>query len=122
MLSVAAASLQVLATAAPGPIDAVPLAEATGRVLRADLTADRDFPPFARVTMDGIALAYRAVAAGQRIFPLEGIQLAGEPPRALRGSTAAIELMTGAVLPPGTDTVVRYEDLSISTNAATGVR
>ena len=34
----------------------IPLGEAVGRVLREDLFADRDFPPYHRVTMDGIAI------------------------------------------------------------------
>ena len=33
------------------------IAEAHGRVLRSDLRADRDLPPYDRVTMDGFALS-----------------------------------------------------------------
>ncbi len=118
MFSVAEATARVLATAAPLPAEQVPLTEAAGRILRADLTADRDFPPFARVTMDGIALAHAAFAVGLRTFPLEATQFAGEAPHSLRDPQAAVEIMTGAVLPPGTDTVVRYEDLTIRSPTA----
>jgi molybdopterin biosynthesis enzyme len=53
-------------------LDAIPLfhredcaiSEAHGRVLRSDLRADRDLPPFDRVTMDGFALSSAASRAG----------------------------------------------------------
>ena len=111
MISVAEAEYLVLATARPLPAETVPLLSASGRVLRQDLTADRDFPPFHRVAMDGIALAYEAVAGGQISFPIESTQFAGAPPQPLQNPQAAVEIMTGAVLPSGTDTVVRYEDV-----------
>jgi len=88
-----------------------PLASSHGRVLRADLTADRDLPPFDRVTMDGYALRASALAAGGRTFRIEGVQAAGM--RAFRlgdAADACIEIMTGAVLPEGADCVVPYED------------
>ena len=44
----------------------VPFSDIHGRVLRRDITADRDLPPYNRVTMDGIALAHAAWAAGRR--------------------------------------------------------
>ncbi|WP_262892635.1 hypothetical protein [Hymenobacter qilianensis] len=79
MISVAEAERLVLTTVRPLPAETVPLLAATGRVLRQDLTADRDFPPFNRVAMDGIALVFEAVAGGQITFPIETIQFAGAP-------------------------------------------
>ncbi|MCB2378475.1 molybdopterin molybdotransferase MoeA [Hymenobacter sp. BT635] len=111
MISVDEATRQVLATARPLPPETVPLPQAVGRVLLEALHADRDFPPFHRVAMDGIALSFEAVAAGQATFPIAATQLAGMPPQALLDAQTAVEIMTGAALPPGTDTVVRYEDL-----------
>lgn len=96
----------------------VPLAEANGKVLREPLLADRDFPPFNRVTMDGIAFAYADFAAGRRSFPIAGIGAAGAPQQTLKEKGYCIEIMTGAVLPLGTDTVMRYEDLKIADNKA----
>ncbi|OON67009.1 molybdopterin molybdotransferase MoeA [Hymenobacter sp. CRA2] len=113
MISVEEATRLVQATAAPLPPERILLTEATGRVLRTPLHADRDFPPFDRVTMDGIALNHAAVAAGQTSFVIERTQFAGQAPEPLTDMQAAVEIMTGAVLPPGTDTVVRYEDLRI---------
>lgn len=88
-----------------------PLSAAHGRVLREDLKADRDLPPFDRVTMDGYALRAESLAAGVSIFRIEGTQAAGM--RALKlggGKDACVEVMTGAVLPEGADAVVPYEE------------
>ncbi len=88
-----------------------PIAEAHGRVLRADLKADRDLPPFDRTMMDGYALRSEALAAGVGKFRIEGVQSAGMRPQSLGpGGDACIETMTGAVLPTGADCVVPYED------------
>ena len=113
MISVEDAYRQVLATARLLPAETVPLAEATGRILRQPVVADRDFPPYHRVTMDGIALRYSSLTAENAAFPIERTQLAGAFPEPLANPQAAIEIMTGAALPPGTDTVIRYEDLDI---------
>ncbi|MCC2545554.1 molybdopterin molybdotransferase MoeA [Hymenobacter sp. BT175] len=113
MISVEEATRLVLASVRPLPVEHIPLLEARGRVLRENLVADRDFPPFDRVAMDGIALAFSAVAAGQAVFPIARTQLAGAPPEPLEDLRTAVEIMTGAALPSGTDAVVRYEDLQI---------
>lgn len=99
----------------------MPLGESLGHVLREDLVADRDFPPFDRVTMDGIALVYNSFATGKRDFKVEGIQAAGDPQKALKSESACLEVMTGAILPKGTDTVIRYEDLNLTNETASVV-
>ncbi len=87
------------------------IAEAQGRVLRTELRADRDLPPFDRVTMDGFALRAAALAAGVKRFRVQATQAAGMRPFELgKGDDACIEIMTGAVLPGGADCVVPYED------------
>ncbi|MDH4107723.1 MAG: molybdopterin molybdotransferase MoeA [Gammaproteobacteria bacterium] len=91
---------------------AVPLDHARRRVLRQRVTAERDQPPFDRVMMDGIALAHRAFAGGQRSFRVEGSQHAGDPRQTLLESDACIEVMTGAALPAGTDCVIPVERLA----------
>ncbi len=119
MISVAEAYARVLATARPRPAEILPLPAAAGRVLAENLAADRDFPPFSRVAMDGIAVAHAAWAGGQTVFAIEHAQYAGAPARPLLSPHAAVEVMTGAVLPAGADTVVRYEDISIANQQAT---
>ncbi|MGV3502394.1 MAG: molybdopterin molybdotransferase MoeA [Adhaeribacter sp.] len=91
----------------------VPLAEATGRVLQEAVYADRDFPPYNRVAMDGIAIQFASYHQGEDTFEIEGIQLAGAKPLALKRVDNCLEVMTGAMLPQHTNTVIRYEDLKL---------
>ena len=91
----------------------VSLDAANGRVLSQAIHADRDFPPFDRVTMDGIAIRFDDWKAGASLFEILGTQAAGSPPLQIHESNQAIEVMTGAVLPAGTDTVIPYELITI---------
>jgi len=90
------------------------IAEAHGRILRSDLRADRDLPPFDRVTMDGFALRSAACAKGVGRFRVEATRAAGMRQVALGpGEDACIEVMTGSVVPEGADCVVPYEDTTL---------
>lgn len=89
-------------------ISEVPLLESLGKILAEDIVADRDFPPFDRVAMDGIAINQKAGS-----FQIEATQYAGETQKSLQNSENCMEVMTGAVLPLGCDTVIRYEDVEI---------
>ncbi len=118
MLSVEEATRLVAATVRPLPIEYLSLPLAAGRILREELRADRDFPPFNRVAMDGIALQYAALEAGQMEFRIEGTQFAGQAPAPIQDPSAAVEIMTGAALPGNLDTVIRYEDITFRTDEA----
>ncbi|WP_139925274.1 molybdopterin molybdotransferase MoeA [Hymenobacter sp. DG01] len=118
MISVEEATRLVAATVRPLTVEFLSLPLAAGRILREDLRADRDFPPFNRVAMDGIALRFAALEAGQTEFRIESTQFAGQPPTPLLDPEAAVEIMTGAALPEGVDTVIRYEDLTFLTDDA----
>lgn len=96
-----------------------PLADCIDRVLAEDIAADRDQPPFDRVTMDGIAIDGHDWAAGVRRFEIVGTQAAGAPPLALRGPGQCVEVMTGAMLPDGADTVIPVERVAREEGAAT---
>ena len=100
------------------PIESLPLAQCAGGVLRENIYAERDQPPFDRVAMDGIALASQAVATGRRAFRVQATQAAGEAPLTLAAPDACIEVMTGAVLPAGCDSVVPVEELTVAGGAA----
>lgn len=93
-------------------VESLNLHSSIGRVLAEDIIADRDFPPFDRVSMDGIAINYKTYREGQRKFVVESIGPAGAPTVKLEDPQKCIEIMTGASLPVGTDTVIRFEDLS----------
>lgn len=89
-----------------------------GRILAEDIIADRDLPPYDRVTMDGIAIRYEDYAAGIKEFPITGVQAAGDLPIEMTTSGSCIEIMTGAALPTSFDTVIRYEDVEIAEGQA----
>lgn len=93
------------------PIESLPVGQCAGAVLRENIYAERDQPPFDRVAMDGVALASGAAANGRRRFRLQATQAAGDPPTALTSDENCVEVMTGAVLPGGCDTVVPVERL-----------
>jgi molybdopterin molybdotransferase len=95
-----------------------PLQACIGRVLAEDIHAERDQPPFDRVTMDGIAVAFRDFAAGVRAFEVVGTQAAGSEPIAI-AAAQCVEVMTGTPLPPGADTVVPVERVQRSGSTAT---
>jgi len=97
----------------------LPFESALGRVLAEDIMADRDLPPFNRVTMDGIAVSYQSIERGIRSFKIKATQAAGEHPIDIDQSDECIEIMTGAALPVSLDTVIRYEDIDIKDNIAT---
>lgn len=91
----------------------VPLLASHGRILAAPIVADRDFPPFNRATKDGIAINYTALEASSTSFKIEGVASAGMPQQKLADINTCWEVMTGAVVPLGTDTVIMYEHLTI---------
>jgi len=97
----------------------ISLAQANGRVLRQIVCAERDQPPFDRVTMDGIAIAWSGLESANRVFAIQGRQHAGEPRRTLDDPLACIEIMTGAVLPENADCVIPVERIRVSGQAAT---
>ena len=61
--------------------------------------------------MDGIAIAFSEWEAGRKTLRVSATQLAGSPPVSYQGPGTCVEVMTGAVLPPGTDTVIKVEEL-----------
>lgn len=97
------------------PIESLPVAHCAGAVLRENVYAERDQPPFDRVSMDGIALAS---IAKQRRLRVQATQAAGDPPLTLSSPEHCIEIMTGAVLPAGCDCVVPVEKITVTGGVA----
>ncbi len=99
---------------APAPVAVLPLSECVGHVLRENVYAERDNPPFDRVCMDGIAIRSEVFGKGVRRFTIEATQAAGAPALTLSGAEAAIEVMTGAMMPRGTDCVIPLEEYDVT--------
>ena len=95
--------------------ETVPLAEAAYRVLAEPLVAPRDVPAFDNVAVDGYAFAAAGLAENRetRLPLVEGRAAAGHPfPERVPPGTA-VRVLTGAVLPAGTDTVAMEEEVRI---------
>jgi molybdopterin molybdotransferase len=90
-----------------GPaVEEVGLAEAAGRVLASDVTADRDAPAAARSVRDGYAV--RAADVPGELCVIGEVR-AGERFAGEVGPRQAVEIMTGAPVPAGADAVVMVE-------------
>lgn len=96
----------------------VDFVDSLGRVLKENIYADRDFPPFNRVSMDGIAISHKMFENGQRTFKIEGVQAAGSEQLTLKNNQNCIEVMTGAMLPKSCDVVIPYEQVTIGNGEA----
>lgn len=97
-------------------IDVLDYDKCVGYMLAEDIFADRAMPPFDRVTMDGIAINFADYEKGIRTWKVIKTQYAGEPAAVITEAGTCVEVMTGAVLPIGCNTIIRYEDLIIKHN------
>lgn len=89
----------------------ISLHDALGRVLAADVLADRNYPPFNRASMDGFAVRKEDWDEGQRQFDIIGELLAGQLfDEDTIKSNSALKIMTGAATPKAYDVIVRIED------------
>lgn len=85
----------------------VALENAFNRVLREDVIADMDMPPFHKSAMDGYACRFEDI--GNELEVLEVIQ-AGMFSRLTPGKNQCVKIMTGAAVPTGCDCVFKVED------------
>lgn len=92
--------------------ETLPLAACAGRVLAAAVCSRQHLPPFDNSAMDGFALRLieQAGQAG-REFAVQGWQAAGDV--AAQGGDGAWEIMTGARMPQGLDSVVPVEQVQV---------
>ncbi|ETX14651.1 molybdopterin biosynthesis protein MoeA [Roseivivax halodurans JCM 10272] len=101
---------------APLETEDVPLLEAHGRVLRADILANRDQPPFAASAMDGYAVADASVGQTLRVI---GESSAGHGFAGTVATGEAVRIFTGAPMPEGAQRVVIQEDVTADGNRIT---
>ncbi len=119
MISVEEALSTVINNAKDFGTTTIPLSDGIGRVIREDITADRDMPPYDRVTMDGIAIKYEDYEKGLRSFKVAGVAAAGAEQMSLSTLESCLEVMTGAIMPNGLDSVIPYEEIEIVDGIAT---
>lgn len=98
----------------PLPAESVPLAQALGRVLAADVVAPVDAPPFDRSVVDGFAVravdtAGAADRSPQRLRLNDEVIACGHPPVVQVEAGTATTIATGGPMPRGADAVVMIE-------------
>jgi molybdopterin molybdotransferase len=91
------------------PSDEVALPDAAGRVLAEDIPADRDTPALSRSARDGFAIRAADVPGTLQVI---GEVRAGDRFTGAVLSGQAVEIMTGAPVPDGADTIVMVEHTS----------
>jgi molybdopterin molybdotransferase len=114
MLSVAEARELILARIHPVQSTAIPLQEASGRILAGPIIAEIDLPSFDNSSVDGFAVCFEDVVSASRENPIT-LSVVGDIPA---GTTVEFKLkrgesmriMTGAPMPAGADSVVMVED------------
>ncbi len=118
LISVHRALEIILTNAENFGIEEIDFLKSRGRILKEAISADRDFPPFDRVSMDGIAILSDTFDKGQREFKIEGIQAAGSEQLTLQNANNCIETMTGAMVPMKANAVIPYELVDIADGSA----
>jgi molybdopterin molybdotransferase len=87
----------------------VPVREALGRVLAEDIVPSIDVPGHDNTAMDGYALRFADLGAGETELEEIGAALAGRKFTGTLGAGQCVRVTTGAVMPAGADTVVVQE-------------
>jgi molybdopterin molybdotransferase len=87
----------------------VEIRQALGRVLAEDIVPSINVPAHDNSAMDGYALRFSDLKPGETVFTEVGSAFAGRVFEGTVGPDQCVRVMTGAVMPAGTDTVVIQE-------------
>lgn len=99
--------------ARPRSRESLALRQAAGRVLAEPVLADREQPPFSRSTRDGFACKVSDLERGN--LRIAGLLRAGQPwTGGVLKAGEAVEIMTGAAVPPGADCVAMVEHVTVA--------
>ncbi|MCS3795613.1 gephyrin-like molybdotransferase Glp [Niastella sp. OAS944] len=112
MISVTEAKNMIRANATALTPVTIPLQQAVGRVLAADVTAFTDIPAFEQSAMDGYALSFAGYEL-HKTLTIQGEVPAGAPESLVLQANQAIRIFTGAPVPAGADTVVMQEKVEV---------
>jgi molybdopterin molybdotransferase len=109
-LSAEQALARMLAAVAPiDGIERIALRSALGRALALDVRSRIDVPGHTNSAMDGYALRSEDLTSAEPAFTVIGTALAGKPYLGTVGRGECVRIMTGGVMPDGTDAVVAQE-------------
>ncbi|WP_029056784.1 gephyrin-like molybdotransferase Glp [Stappia stellulata] len=90
--------------------ETVPLAQAAGRILAEAVVAPHDVPGADNAAVDGYVFCHADHAETGGFFLLQTRIAAGHPVETPLRPGAAARIFTGALIPPGADTVAMQED------------
>lgn len=121
MIDVDEARSIVVQQSSPLPTVELPLREALHRTLAKPIACDVDYPPFDRALMDGFAVIAADTAAAPVTLRVVGQIAAGSDPARAINRGEAMQINTGAPVPPGADAVVRVEDTELSSDRSSVV-
>ena len=101
-----------------------PILDALGQVLAEDAVAGFDLPPADNSAMDGYAVRHADITGAgpdqPKVLTVIGLVAAGQLPVQEVRSGTAIRIMTGALIPPGADTVIPFEETDELERTAAG--
>ncbi len=109
MLTYEEALRAILAQVPEPKVVRVPLRNSLGRVLAHPVLADLDLPPFKKSFMDGYAVRSQDAATAPVKLEVIGVVAAGRPSQPQVEAGQAVQIMTGAAVPPGADAVQMIE-------------
>jgi molybdopterin molybdotransferase len=89
--------------------ESVPVRMGLGRVLAQEIVPQINVPSHDNTAMDGYAVRFADLAEVETRLEELGTALAGRPFEGKVGAAQCVRVMTGAVMPQGTDTVVIQE-------------
>lgn len=109
-LTVEQARKRIMAAVEPvSGVEKIALRSALGRILAEDIFSPIDVPSHTNSAVDGYALATASLSAETTKLRIIGTSWAGKPFSGRVRAGECVRIMTGAVVPEGTDTVVMQE-------------
>jgi len=117
-ITVAEAMARIMQAVEPiEEFETVPLMSALGRVVGDDIASPADVPNHTNSAMDGYAFRGSDLpASGEKRFRVTGTAMAGAPYHGQVSTGECVRIMTGAVMPDGTDSVVMQERVQVDSD------
>ena len=97
----------------PTKTETLALTEAADRVCAEDVISPINVPSFDNSAMDGYAVRLADLQQSMTLS-VAGKSFAGNPFQGEWGAQSAVRIMTGAMIPEGTDAVVMQEDVTVN--------
>ncbi|HWV33754.1 MAG TPA: gephyrin-like molybdotransferase Glp [Dyadobacter sp.] len=112
MVTVNEAKRRIIANTVTLPTVQIPLEQAIGSYLAADVVSPIALPPFRQSSMDGYAIVHSDVTEAGTSLRLAGESKAGQADLPVVSAGTAVRIFTGAPVPEGATAVVMQENTS----------